>query len=246
MARWQQHLKDLFGRSAPAVAVPAAAPPPMPASNMPAPNKPVPDQSADEMYAAFEREIKPVLVALRNLPRNEDGLEFFMRADVVTADMTEQAKDMRIDVWLFYTRETAPAGKLHQAPNSHMISMESKWSTPEKPDFSQLLALGNTPVLRLSVRPPQTGDTRITSHTYVERYEKPQAGKKYSIYSGDYGMVHDESEKIPYARVEHLRAAIDGWLQTYAPAQKRALQDALNPKTDFDLLRPLNIRKRQP
>lgn len=239
MSRWRQHLKDLFGRSAPAVAVPAAAPDTPIA-------KPAPDQPEAEMYAAFERDIRPILQALKNLPQNGDGMEFFMRADVVTDDMAERAEDLRIDVWLFHTHETKPNSKLHQAPNSHLITIESKWSTPEKLDFSQLLALSDTPTLRLSVRPQQTGDARITSHTYIERYEKPQAGKKYSIYCGDYGMVHDESEKTPHARVQDFAQVIGDWIQTYAPAQKRALHDALNPRSDFDILRPLNIRKRQP
>ncbi len=239
MSRWRQHLKDLFGQSAPARAVPAAAP------ETPRP-PPAPDQPEGEMYAAFDRDIRPILLALKNLPRDEQGLEFFMRADVVTDDMAQRPEDARIDVWLFYTRETKPAGKLHQAPNSHLISLESKWSTPEKLDFSQLLALGDTPVLRLCVRPQETGAARITSHTYIERYEKPQAGKKYSIYSGDYGMVQDESEKSPHARVQDFANVIDSWLQQYAPAQKPALRDALNPRSDFDILRPVNIRKRQP
>ena len=238
MRRWHQHLKDMFSRSAPAaVAVPAAMP------DAPAPRV---DQPEGEMYAAFDRDIKPILQALKNMPRNDAGLEFFTRTDVVTADMAQEPGDMCINVWLFYTHETKPAGKLHQAPNSYLISLESKWSTPEKLDFSQLLALSDTPVLRLCVRPEQTGDARITSHTYIERYEKPQAGKKYGIYSGDFGMVHDESEKTPHARVQDFAQVINNWLQEYAPAQKRELHAIMNPRTEIDLLRPLNIRKRQP
>lgn len=240
MSRWRQHLKDLFGRSAPAA---VAMPTSMTDDAAPAPK---PDQPTADMYSTFARDIAPMLKALKDLPPNKDGLEFFTRTDVVTADMAEQAGDMRIDVWLFYTRETTPNGKLHQAPNSYLISMESKRSTPEKLDFSQLLALSDTPVLRLCVRPQETGDARITSHTYIERYEKPQAGKKYSIYSGDYGMVHDESSKTPHARVQDFAGVINSWLQAHAPAQKHLLQEKLNPRTEIDLLRPLNIRKRQP
>lgn len=240
MSRWRQHLKDLFGRSAPAAAMPASV------ADTAVPATRPPDQPAAEMYETFRREIAPILQVLKDLPPNKDGLEFFTRTDVVTADMAEQAGNMRIDVWLFYTRETKPNGKLHQAPNSYLISLESKWSTPEKLDFSQMLALSDTPVLRLCVRPQETGDTRITSHTYIERYEKPQAGKKYSIYSGDYGMVHDESDKTPHTRVQDFAGVINNWLQEYAPAQKREMHAIMNPRTEIDLLRPLNIRKRQP
>lgn len=240
MSRWRQHIKDMFARPAQhKAAVPAAAP------EAPSP-PPIPPQSMDDMYGAFRRDILPVLQALKSLPRDETGLEFFMRADVLTPDMVQNAEDARIDVWLFYTRETGPSPKLHQAPQSHLISLESKKSTPERPDFSQLLAIGDTPVLRLCIRPQESGDMRITSHTYIESYEKPQAGKKYSIYSGDYGMVITESVKTSHARAEALRGAIDGWMATYAPSQIRALHDVLNPKTEIDLLPPLNIRKRTP
>lgn len=243
MSRWRQHLKNMFARSArtrtdkTARAKPAARPE--------APMSP-PDQPETDMYASFRRDIMPLLDILKNMPADDAGMEFFTRADVICADKAQRPEDKRIDVWLFHTHETTPANKLHQEPNSYLISMESKRSTPEKPDYSQLLALSKTPVLRLCVRPQETGEARITSHTYTERYEKPQAGKNYSIYSGDYGMVHENSEKTPHARVADFAAAIDVWLESHAPAQKQNLQNILNPKTAIDLLPPLNIRKRQP
>lgn len=241
MKHWVNRISQSFRRSGKG---PAAAKKPM---DVPAPPaSPAPPEPTAAMYDGFQRDIMPLLDALKNLPQDSAGKEFFLRADVVTRDMVEKPEDMRIDVWLFYTREIKPQPRMHEAPVCHLITMHSKRSTPENPDFSQLLSLDGAPVLRLCVRPQEDGERRITSHTYIERYEKPQAGRSYTIYSGDYGMVLDESPKTPHSRVKDFAAVINAWLQEHTPGHDYTLREAMNPKTEIDLLPPINIRKRAP
>lgn len=248
MKHWATKLRQSFRRTGKG---PVAARKPMDV-NMPAPAlppspPPPPPQSTDDIYSGFRREVLPVLEALKNLPKDSEGKEFFLRADIVTRDMVEKPEDMRIDVWLFYTQESGPQPRLHEAPRSHLISMESKKSTPEKRDYSQLIALGGAPVLRLTVHPQAAEDAkRMSSYTYIESYEKPQAGRTYTIYSGDYGMVIDESERKTLHRIEEFTNIIHQWLDDHTPGHKYTLREAMNPKTEIDLLPPINIRKRNP
>lgn len=236
MRRWHRQIGHLFRRGTPAAATVLPA----------APAAPLPDMPAEDLYAAFERDIRPLLQTLKNLPPDDSGREFFMRTDVVTPDMVSDEKETRIDVWLFYTRETRPNGQRGAPPNSHLISLESKTSTPERPDYCQLLEIGTAPVLRLSLRPLGSGDGHLTSHHYFERYEKPQTGRKYSIYCGDYGMVLDESVKTPHKRTQDMIAPLRDWLQQYAPSGLAALAPLLHPPRDITLPPAVTVRKRTP
>lgn len=246
MKRWVDKLRQTFARTG-ADASPAMAdvsPSGLPAGMEP----PAPPQTTAEAYAFFTERITPVLLALKSLPPDDAGLEFFTRIDIVRPDEDPERSDIppRIDVWLFHTREGKPAGKLHEAPSSHLITIESKKSTPERLDFSQLLALSETPVLRLSFKPDAEDGERLTRHTYIERYEVPQAGKKYSIYCGNYGMVIDKSADVALTRIADFAGEIEGWLKTHAPARLPAVARLLSPPRDIDILPPINIRKRGP
>lgn len=232
------YFKAAFRQKAAAgVPAPAGAVPPTP-----------PPETVAEAYACFEARVAPVLLALKSLPPDEAGLEFFTRIDIVRPDEYPERPDIdpRIDVWLFHTRAGKPASKLNDAPSSHLITIESKKSTPERQDFSQLLALSETPVLRLSFKPNAAEGERLTRHTYIERYEIPQAGKKYSIYCGNYGMVIDKSDERPLARMADFSSEIQGWLKTHAPARLPAVARLLSPPRDIEVLPPINIRKRGP
>jgi len=238
MKRWAQKIRRSFARAG-REGTPAAAPE--------APNA-MPPQTAAEAYAAFESHLQPLLAALKTLPADESGLEFFIRTDVIRREDSAAPQDTRprIDVWIFHTREGQPAGKLHEAPSSHLISIESKRSTPERQDFSQLLALSETPVLRLSFKPDMEPPERLSSHVYTERYETPQPGKNYGIYCGNYGMVIEKSAETPHARIEDFVSVIENWLQTHAPARLPDVSRLLSPPRDIDILPPINIRKRGP
>jgi hypothetical protein len=244
MKRWVQKLRQTFARAGRGT-TPAAAP--VPLSDIPAPPAAAP-QSTDEAYAVFDARVAPLLAALKSLPPDESGLEFFTRTDIVRPGEYPERPDMppHINVWLFHTREAKSAGKLHDAPVSHMISIESKNSTPERQDFSQQLALSETPVLRLSFKPDAAGAERLTRYTYIESYEPPQAGKKYSIYCGNYGMVIDKSAETSLTRAEDFLSEIENWLKTHAPARIAEVTRMLSPPSDIEVLPPINIRKRGP
>ncbi|MDP2205232.1 MAG: hypothetical protein Q8K65_02895 [Alphaproteobacteria bacterium] len=244
MKRWVQKLRQTFARAG-REATPAAASAPL--SDIPAP-PPAPPQSTDDVYAVFDARVAPLLAALKSLPPDKNGLEFFIRSDILRPGDYPERPDIppQINVWLFHTREAKPAGKLHDAPTSHLISIESKRSTPEWQDFSQQLALSETPVLRLSFSPDAEGADRLTRHTYIESYETPQAGKTYSIYCGSYGMVIDKSAETSLARAEDFVSEIESWLKTHAPARLAEVTRLLSPPRDIDILPPINIRKRGP
>jgi hypothetical protein len=243
MKRWVDKLRQTFARTGADTAPAAEA---VPASGLSAAvnGTTPPPQSTAEAYAFFTDQIEPVLRRLQSLPPDDAGLEFFTRIDVLRPDDTDALP--RIDVWLFHTREGKPASRLHEAPSTHMITIESKKSRPERPDFSQLLALGETPVLRLSFNPAAEEGARLTRHTYIERYEKPQAGRKYNIYCGNYGMVIDKSPDVPLARISDFTDEIKNWLKTHAPARLPAVAHLLSPPRDINILPPANIRKRRP
>jgi hypothetical protein len=243
MKRWVQKLRQTFaraGREASPSAASAAVPAPIPAAPSP--------QSTPDIYAVFDARVVPLLAALTSLPPDDSGLEFFCRTDIVRPCEYPNRPDIepQINVWLFHTREGKPASKLHEAPSSHMISIESKRSTPERQDFSQQLALSETPVLRLSFKPDAEDVARLTRHTYIESYEAPQAGKKYSIYCGNYGMVIDKSAETTLARADDFVSEIESWLKTHAPARINDVSRLLSPPRDIDILPPINIRKRGP
>lgn len=240
MKRWVQKLRQTFARAGrEAAAAPAVVPD----------NTPVtPPQSTEDVYAVFDARVAPLLAALKSLPPDARELEFFTRTDIVRPGEYPERPDIKpqIDVWLFHTREAKVAGKLHEAPSSHLISLESKSSTPERQDFSQHLALSETPVLRLSFKPAAEASARLTRHTYIESYEAPQAGKKYTIYCGNYGMVIDKSAETSLARCDDFVSEIESWLKTHAPARLDEVSQLVSPPRDIDILPPINIRKRGP
>lgn len=241
MKRWAQRIRRSFARAGgetPPATVPAPAAAPEPET----------PQTTAEIFTVFEERVTPLLAALKSLPPDGEGMEFFTRIDVVRPDDYPDRPDIepRIDVWVFHTREGKPAGKLHDAPSSHLISIESKWSTPERQDFSQLLALGETPVLRLSFKPDAEPAARLSSHVYIERYEKPRAGIDYGIYCGGYGMVIEKSAEKIHTRIEDFVSVIENWLQTHAPQRLPEASRLIAPPRDIDILPPINIRKRGP
>lgn len=245
MRHWANKIRQSFQRGGrkPVQAAPAAFDPP---ADPPA----APEVQTDhDIFAHFEQEALPLLQALKNLPRDENGLEFFLRADIVRPGQYPDRPDIepRIDIWLFHTREGKPAGRLHEAPSSHLITIESKHSTPERQDFSQLLALSETPVLRLSFRPQaEAPAARLSHHTYIERYEKPQAGKSYSVYCDEYGMVIEKTPDRPLAHSRDFTNIIGAWLRVHAPARIAAVEHLLYPPHDITLPQPVTIRKRPP
>lgn len=220
----------------------APAPATVPATPPPPPRRIPPQQ----VYDDFARAVTPVLEHLAALPKNTDDLEFFIRADVVH-DLQGQVDQQRIDVWVFYTSEGTPAGRLHDAPAHHFISIQRKTSTPEKPDYSQLLTLSLRPVLRLSLR-PYAPDNQIQSETYIEHFEKPQAGKSYGIYCGEHGRVVTTDNAQTHNSVHDLRTVITDWISAVAP-DRRAEVDRLNAataRTDIAVLKPLRLKRREP
>ncbi|HCS22711.1 MAG TPA: hypothetical protein PLW48_03385 [Alphaproteobacteria bacterium] len=243
MRRWANILRQSFQRGGrkPAQSTPASFAPPEEATVAPE------AQSEQNIFTDFAATTLPLLQALKNLPPDAQGLEFFLRADIVEPGQYPDRPDIepRIDIWLFHTREGKPAGRLHEAPSSHLITIESKHSTPERQDFSQLLALSETPVLRLSFRPQaEAPAARLSHHTYIERYEKPQAGKKYSVYCGDHGMVIEKTPDTPVTHSSDFRAVIGAWLRTHAPARIAAVEGLLYPPRDITLPQSVTIRKR--
>lgn len=207
----------------------------------------IPPQQA---YKDFEDHVAPLLDALKKLPPDDKGMEFFIRADVVN-DITGQPKDQRIDVWMFYTRDITgqPRGG-GDMPTSHFITIARKDSDPANPRYDICMELSLRPVLRLSVR-PYDKTRQIETAQYIEYFETPEHGHEYPVFLGGYGLVHDEQERKPLAAVGDFTAEIENWIKAVAEEQAPQILNAIG-FTDTKLRhgvtvsKPLQLKKKTP
>lgn len=200
-----------------------------------------------QIYKDFDTHVAPVLETLKKLPADENGMEFFLRADVVN-DITGQPKDQHIDVWLFYTRDITNDRKKQGMPDSHMISMERKDSTPENRRYDILMELSLRPVLRLSVR-PYDKTRQIEVSQYIEYYESPEHGHEYPMFVGGYGQVLDTQSRKQAHTMESFTADIEDWIKTVADDRAPRILNALGfsdtkLRHDVTVGKPLQLKKK--
>lgn len=202
-----------------------------------------------QIYKDFDAHVAPVLETLKKLPADESGMEFFLRADVVN-DINGQPKDQRIDVWLFYTRDITYDRKKQDMPDSHMIQMERKDSTPENRRYDILMELSLRPVLRLSVL-PYDKTRQIEVSQYIEYYETPEHGHEYPIFIGGYGQVHDTQSRKQLPSMESFTNEIEDWIKTVAEDKAPRILNTIgfsDTKLRHDVMvgKPLQLKKKKP
>jgi len=202
-----------------------------------------------QIYKDFETEVAPLLDTLKKLPADENGMEFFIRTDVVN-DINGQPKDQRIDVWLFYTRDITAEPRTKGAPNTHLITMERKDSDPENPRYDILMELSLRPVLRLAVR-PYDKTRQIEATQYIEYFETPEHGHEYPVFIGGYGQVHDVQERKQLANIQDFTAELENWIQSVADVKAPQILNALGSgdtklRHDVTVSKPLQLKKKTP
>lgn len=202
-----------------------------------------------QIYKDFDAHVAPVLETLKKLPADESGMEFFLRADVVN-DITGQPKDQRIDVWLFYTRDITNNRKKQDMPDSHLIQMERKDSTPENPRYDILMELSLRPVLRLSVR-PYDKTRQIEVSQYIEYYETPEHGHEYPIFIGGYGQVQDTQSRKQLDTMEAFNNEIENWVKTVADDKAPRILNSIGfsdtkLRHEVTVSKPLQLKKKSP
>jgi hypothetical protein len=202
-----------------------------------------------QIYKNFETEIAPLLAALKKLPADENGMEFFIRTDVVN-DINGQPKDQRIDVWLFYTRDITDQPRSKGMPDSHLITMERKDSDPENPRYDITMELSLRPVLRLAVR-PYDKTRQIEALQYIEYFETPEHGHEYPVFLGGYGQVHDVQERKQLANIQDFTAELDHWIKSVADTKAPQILHAIGGgdtklRHDVTISKPLQLKKKTP
>lgn len=200
-----------------------------------------------QIYKDFDAHVAPVLETLKKLPADENGMEFFLRADVVN-DITGQPKDQRIDVWLFYSRDITNDRKKQDMPDSHMISMERKDSTPENRRYDILMELSLRPVLRLSVR-PYDKTRQIEVSQYIEYYESPEHGHEYPMFVGGYGQVLETQSRKQAYTMESFTDDIEDWIKSVAGDKAPRILNAIGfsdtkLRHDVTVGKPLQLKKK--
>lgn len=203
-----------------------------------------------QTYKDFADNVAPLLDALKKLPADDKGMEFFMRADVVN-DINGQPKDQRIDVWLFYTRDITdqPRGG-GGMPTSHFITMERKDSDPENPRYDICMELSLRPVLRLSVRPyDKTRQVEVSQ--YIEYFETPEHGHEYPVFLGGYGLVHDVQERKALPTVGDFTGEMESWIKNVAGDRAPQILNAIGfadtkLRHSVTVGKPLQLKKKAP
>lgn len=203
-----------------------------------------------ETYKDFADNVAPLLEALKKLPADDKGMEFFIRADVVN-DINGQPKDQRIDVWLFYTRDITdqPRGG-GGMPTSHFITMERKDSDPANPRYDICMELSLRPVLRLSVRPYEKTQ-QIIAAQHIEYFETPEHGHEYPVFLGGYGLVHDEQERKQLATVGAFTGEIENWIKNVAGDRAPQILNTIGfadtkMRHSVTVGKPLQLKKKAP
>lgn len=202
-----------------------------------------------QIYKDFEDNVAPLLEALKKLPADDKGMEFFMRADVVN-NINGQPKDQRIDVWLFYTRDITDQPRGGGMPTSHFIQMERKDSTPENPRYDICMELSLRPVLRLSARPYEK-TRQIEVSQYIEYFETPEHGHEYPVFLGGYGLVHDEQERKQLSAIGDFTREMENWIKTVAEDRASQVLNAIgfaDPRLRHGVTvgKPLQLKKKAP
>jgi|GEM_PF-1663455 len=202
-----------------------------------------------QVYKDFEANVAPLLEALASLPADENGLEFFIRADVVN-DLNGRPGDQRIDVWLFYTRDITDQPRGGGMPTSHFTQMERKDSTPENPRYDICMELSLRPVLRLSVR-PYDKTRQIEVSQYIEYFETPEHGHEYPVFLGGYGLVHDTQERKQLAAVGDFTGEMENWIKAVADDRAPQILNAIGfadarLRQGVTVGKPLQLRKKAP
>lgn len=202
-----------------------------------------------QIYKHFKADVAPLLDALKKLPADENGMEFFIRTDVVN-DIHGQPKDQRIDVWLFYTRDIADQPRSKGMPNSHLITMARKDSDPENPRYDIAMELSLRPVLHLAVRPYDKA-RQIEATQYIEYFETPEHGHEYPVFLGGYGQVHDVQERKQLANIQDFTTELDSWIKSVADTKAPQILHAIGAsdtklRHDVTVSKPLQLKKKTP
>jgi len=230
------------------------------------------DKHARQMKKAFgpyKKDIEPLVDALRSLPPNKDGLEFFVRADTfVNGGFNDRPEGKAISMWLIYS-QAAPDDLKQTGCETHGLYMPKKpraiktapaqvaaWPYGAEPaqEQNQDILISDRPVLHLRLEQTEGKEAVIQSHRYTEAYHYAPNSRHPGAYRGDYACSNYTHDKRTHQKLEEFIAVIAGWVSDVAPERIHEVRSALENRETAQqastlqdtvaVLRPLTVRKR--
>jgi hypothetical protein len=220
-------------------------------------------------FAPYKKDIEPLVEALRSLPPNKDGLEFFVRADTYINDSFSNRPEVKsITMWLIYG-QAAPDGLKQTGCETHGLYMPKKsramkaapaplaaWPYGAEPaeEQAQDILLSDHPVLHLQLDQTEGKEAVIQSHRYTESYHYAPNSRRPGAYRGDYACANYTHDKRTHRQLQDFIAVIAGWVSDVAPERVQEVRAALENRATAQqastlqdtvaVLRPLTVRKR--
>ncbi|MDP2205231.1 MAG: hypothetical protein Q8K65_02890 [Alphaproteobacteria bacterium] len=230
------------------------------------------DRYARKMKKAFgpyKKDIEPLVGALRSLPPNKDGLEFFVRADTHINDRFSDRPEVKsISMWLIYS-EAAPDGLKQTGCETHGLYMPKKphamktapapltaWPYGAEPaqEENQDILISDNPVLHLRLEQTDGKEAIIQSHRYTESYHYAPNSRRPGAYRGDYACSNHIHDKREHQQLQEFISVIAAWVSDVAPERihevraalenREAAQQASTLQETVTVLRPLTVHKR--
>lgn len=227
------------------------------------------ERKMQKAFASYRKDIEPLVEALRSLPPNKDGLEFFVRADTHIDDRFSDRPEVKnINMWLVYS-EAAPDGLKQTGCETHSLYMPKKPSAMKAAAASaaawphgaeteevqtQDILISKRPVLRLQLEEKKGAQAVIQSHRYTESYHYAPNSRRPGAYRGSYACANYTHDKREHRQLKDFISVIAEWVSDVAPERiaevraaldhRAAAQQASTLQDTVAVLRPPTVHKR--
>lgn len=221
-------------------------------------------------FAGYKKDIAPLVEALRSLPPDKDGQEFFVRADTHINDRFSNRPETRlISLWLVYSQAAPDSMKisgcethgLYMPKKPHMLTagqaVQAAWpysSIRGEKEEQQNILISDRPILQINFTHTDGKEPEIKSCRYVEKYYRAYDLKKPGEYRGSYASSRLESDRRTHKDIKEFVPLIAAWVADVAPERIQEVRSALEKQAAAEkasrlqdnvaVLRPPTVRRR--